>query len=155
VRVVRRYTRADVAACCETINSALDEMAGLNEPARALVRAKNVAGVQGPALEAAYTLVFERDGRGSGVGCLAGDEIKRLYVDPGAQRVGAGSALVTALEDEARRQGQATVRVDASPSSVGFYEGLGFAVLREDTLTRGEATFQFVVMTKVLTSAAR
>ena len=151
-KFVRPYMAADAAACCETINAAVEVMDGLNDEARELIRAKNVTDVLGPELEAAYTLVVESERRVLAVGCLSEGEIKRLYVDPSVQRAGVGRALVAAFEEEATRQCRKSIHVDASPSSVGFYERLGFTALREDTLTRGAATFLFVIMTKELVS---
>jgi GNAT superfamily N-acetyltransferase len=153
VEILRPYDEADAAACCEVINSALPAMDGLNAAALALVRAKNVPTMLGAELAGAYTLVVEEQGRVCGVGCLSDAEIKRLYVIPAAHHRGIGRRLVAALEHEALRRDLAELRVDASPSSVGFYERLGFVSVRMDGFTRAEATFRFVLMTKRITAA--
>jgi GNAT superfamily N-acetyltransferase len=150
VTVLRPYLSADAAACCDVINAALLEMDGLNAPARVVVKEKNVPAILDRELGTTYTLVAEDRGRICGVSCLFVDEIKRLYVTPTAQRQGLGRALVAALEQEARRRKLSEIRVDASPSSIGFYERIGFVLVRVDDFRRGEATFRFAVMTKQL-----
>ena len=105
VTQLRPYADSDATACCNVINAALAGMDGMNAAARTKVIAKNIPAVLGAELRAAYTLVSEDAGQVCGVGCLAGDEIKRLDAQPSAQRRGTGRALVTALEQEARRRG--------------------------------------------------
>jgi GNAT superfamily N-acetyltransferase len=43
-------------------------------------------------------------------------ELKRLYVDPRARGSGAGMALMSAMEDAARRAGHRVARLDTDPS---------------------------------------
>lgn len=69
--------------------------------------------------------------------------MKRVYVDPAAQGVGAATALMRALEEIASRR-LGTIQLDASRSSVGFYESLGYVPVAEDRLDIGEASFRFV-----------
>ena len=38
---VRRFEPLDAASCCELINTAIQNMDGLNEPAKALIVSKN------------------------------------------------------------------------------------------------------------------
>jgi len=59
-------------------------------------------------VELAYAAFFvaELDGRIVGTaGLAAGGSLERLYVLPAARGAGAGSALLTAVADEARRRG--------------------------------------------------
>jgi ribosomal protein S18 acetylase RimI-like enzyme len=58
-------------------------------------------------------------------------EMHWVYVLPKFQRMGVGTRLVSWIEDRARRDGRAMVRL-ATPSeatwAVRFYEGRGYAV---------------------------
>jgi GNAT superfamily N-acetyltransferase len=56
-------------------------------------------------------------------------EIKRMYVVPDRRGSGVAQALLAALEDEARRLGHATVRLDTGdrqPGARRLYEKAGF-----------------------------
>lgn len=57
-------------------------------------------------------------------------EVKRMYVDPDARGKGVGSRLLRALEDEARRSGRRSVRLDTSaelPAALALYLRSGYA----------------------------
>jgi GNAT superfamily N-acetyltransferase len=69
---------------------------------------------------------------GGGVKRLDDDacEIKRMYVVPSARGNGHATRLLAALEDEARRLGYATVRLDTGehqPQAQAMYERAGYA----------------------------
>jgi N-acetylglutamate synthase-like GNAT family acetyltransferase len=112
-------------------------MDGLNDAARQFVIVSNVPGILGPALTSYFTLVCETQEGVVGVGALDGSEIKRLYVAPPTQSRGVGKALLERLEDEALTRGLAVLWLEASPSSVAFYEAAGFQVVRAYTFSRG------------------
>lgn len=126
-------------------------MDGLNEAARARIRSNNVPDRLGADLDRWISLVVESEqGWVIGIGALDDDEIKRVYIDPTAQNQGAARALVSAIEEIARTHAVPIVRLEASPSSVGFYESLGFLAGRADRLEIEDASFRFVHMTKHL-----
>ena len=70
------------------------------------------------------------------VGCGAlrelGDgaaEIKRMYVRPHARGAGVSRRLLAALEDEARRRGLGTIRLETGtgqPEAMALYAGAGY-----------------------------
>ena len=129
-------------------------MDGLNGAARALIRAKNVPDALDAEFSAAYPLVAQGERGVIGVGCLDGSEIKRVYVDPGAQGSGAGKALMEALEREAARRGIREVTVDSSSSAQRFYARLGYQTVEPLSFKRGDAEFQFTRMVKRLRTQA-
>jgi GNAT superfamily N-acetyltransferase len=147
---VRRFVPDDAAACCEVVNEAVQTMDGLNEPARSSIVAKNIAPAMRDELGGCFALVAVGAAGVEAVGALAGAEIKRLYVRPGAQRRGTGARLVRELEAEARRRGLDRVELQASPSSVPFYVALDYRPLGEETTRNGDAEFRHVRMTKRL-----
>ncbi len=80
------------------------------------------------------TVVLDRAGRAIGTGTLIDDEIKRVFVDPMAQRQGVGRRIMRYLEETARSSGVTTVRLDASLPSVAFYDKLGYAIVEKTFL---------------------
>jgi GNAT superfamily N-acetyltransferase len=146
---VRGYERSDAERCCEIISGAVGEMAGLNDAARRRVRANTVPGRLGVDLERWATVVVESvDGLVVGVGTLNGDEVEGVYVDPAEQGHGVGTAVMAALEFIARARRAATLRLDASAASVGFFESLGYERGADGIVVVEEAVFQSVHMIK-------
>ena len=147
---IRLFVASDATRCCEIIHACLPQLAGLNDAARDLVRAKNVPERLAREFAAYHALVCEAEAGPLGFGCLDGDEIKRFYVLPSAQGVGVGTRLFVALEAEARRRGLRRLTAQASPSSVSFFERCGFERLNEAVVTHGEARFSIFDIQKDL-----
>lgn len=146
---MRRYEQADAAACCRVINDAVVQMDGLNDAALDRVRASNSPARLDEDLGSWQTMVCEHGALGLvAVGALDGNEIKRVYVHPEAHGLGAGRAVMATLEATARQAGRTRLRLEASPSSVSFYEGLGYSAEDEATLAIDDAVFRFVRMSK-------
>ena len=92
-------------------------------------------GVKPSAWDVAVFMVA-RDGAGEAVGCGAlrelGDgaaEIKRMYVRPHARGAGVARRLLAALEDQARRRGLGTIRLETGtgqPEAMALYAGAGY-----------------------------
>ena len=83
-----------------------------------------------------HTIVADHGGTVCGVGMLGTDGVLYLcYVRPGFEGKGVGKALVGALEDEARRLGLSTIRLDSTTTAENFYESLGY--VRQGESTRG------------------
>jgi GNAT superfamily N-acetyltransferase len=78
-----------------------------------------------------YTLVLEKAGRILGTGTLAGDEIRRVFVEPGLQKHGLGRLIMQRLEDRAESLGMTTIKLDASLPAKPFYDRLGYATIEE------------------------
>ena len=150
MNVVRRYRDQDAAACCDIIDSAIDGLLGLNAAAFALLRSRNTPSILGPELARYHTIVYERDGVLLGVGALAGDELRRMYVRPEGQRRGIGRAILATLEQEARSRGLLELRTSAAPQAAGFYERNGFEAIGPREYVDGDARFQYVGMRKRL-----
>ena len=149
---VRPYTPADAPACSRVVLAAVDAMGGLNAAALRHLNEKNTPERLAAELALYHTLVYQEEGRVTGVGALDGPEIKRLYVEPGRHRRGAGRALVRQLEREARALGFDALVVDAPPLSEGFWGRMGYQRLRADTARWGQAEFPFVHMRKELST---
>jgi GNAT superfamily N-acetyltransferase len=145
---LRPFQAADAGACCSLINGALRTMDGLNAAARAFLAAKNVPKTLQEDLAHSFALVAVAGANPVGIGVLDGEEVKRVYVHPNAQRKGIGASIVRALELEARKRNVAILIVHASPSSVGFYQSLGYQPIEGLTTRRGQAEFRHVRMSK-------
>ena len=75
------------------------------------------------------------------MGALRGGEhITFLFVDKRYRLRGLGEALVEAMRDEATTHGHTRLTANATPSSLGFYERLGFEQMAEEQ-TRDGITF--------------
>ena len=57
--------------------------------------------------------------------------IQDVLVDPGHQRKGIGSALIRAVLDRFRNVRQIVLSTDAQPSTIAFYESLGFRKMED------------------------
>ncbi len=82
-----------------------------------------------------YTLVLEKAGRIHGTGTVVGDEIKRVFVEPGLQKHGLGRLIMQRLEEKAASWGVGVVRLDASLPAKAFYDRLGYAAVEAAFLT--------------------
>jgi putative acetyltransferase len=78
--------------------------------------------------------VARRDGEALGCVALRLDpggygEVKRLYVSPRARGLGLGRRLLTALDEQARREGLGRLRLETGihqPEALGLFRAVGF-----------------------------
>ena len=83
------------------------------------------------------------------------DHIDMIYVHPEYQRRGVASALLAALEAEARRRGVALLTAEASITSRPFFEASGFEIITPQIVTaRGQDVLNYR-MSKRLAPIAR
>lgn len=100
-----------------------------------------------------WTLVLEKAGRILGTGTLVGDEIRRVFVEPGLQKHGLGRLIMQRLEQKAASRGLAVVRLDASLPAKPFYDALGYATIERTSLdVENDRHLDFFRMQKVLTN---
>ena len=148
--MIRRFQKEDSQQCMRVLLASVETMDGLNQAAREYVINKMSPASMNEEFEPMYALVFEEQGQVLGMGALFKNEITRMYIAPNAQGRGIGSALLQALEEEARRQQIDMLEAHASPSAVGLYEKFGFKSIRNDSYKTGKAIFEFIVMEKPL-----
>jgi N-acetylglutamate synthase-like GNAT family acetyltransferase len=79
---------------------------------------------------------------------LESDRLRSLFVEPGLQGKGVGARLVAHLEAHARQAGVAELQLSSSITARGFYERLGYRLIRFDERHDG-STF---LMSKMLTT---
>jgi len=79
-------------------------------------------------------LIAEVDGEAIGFARLdiASVEIAALYVDPRGQGSGVGRALLERMEQTCIDRQLGSVNLNATLNAVGFYERMGFEVVRQD-----------------------
>jgi len=85
-----------------------------------------------------HCIVAACDGVIAGVGELLGNEIRMVFVDPSLKRMGIGRGLMMRLEEQARKCGMREIVLDSSVVAVGFYQHLGYEVVKETSLDLGE-----------------
>ncbi len=87
-----------------------------------------------------------------GFGCLVVDEpeVRAVYVHPGRDRQGVGTALLAALEATAQDRGIDRLRLWASLNAVGFYERHGYEEVETVTLDKRGVPFDCVEMARRL-----
>jgi len=78
---------------------------------------------------------------------LGRDRLRSLFVEPGLQGKGVGARLVAHLEAHARKAGVAELQLSSSITARGFYERLGYRLIRFEEREDG-STF---LMSKTLT----
>jgi GNAT superfamily N-acetyltransferase len=80
------------------------------------------------------TLVLEQAGRILGTGTLVGEEIKRVFLEPGLQKHGLGRLIMKRLEERAESLGIAVTKLDASLPAKPFYDTLGYVTIERTSL---------------------
>jgi predicted GNAT family N-acyltransferase len=85
-----------------------------------------------------HALALDADGTALGTGRLLPDgHIGRMAVTAEARGRGVGSALLTALMEEARRRGHARAILSAQTHAIPFYERHGYRVVSGEYLDCG------------------
>lgn len=88
-----------------------------------------------------FCVVGELRERIAGVGLLhVSGEIRLLYVAPGAQRLGIGGALCTALEECGRSWKLPAVHLCSTAAAQAFYEAHGFRAVGAQRHVHGRLT---------------
>lgn len=96
------------------------------------------------------TLVARLGGEIVGFADLDGNYLDRLYVHRDFQRRGVAKALVSALEELAKAQGETRMTVHASITARGFFEKRGWQVVKEQQVERKGVLLTNFVMEKAL-----
>jgi GNAT superfamily N-acetyltransferase len=81
--------------------------------------------------KAGYMIVLKKDSRIIGTGTFAGDEIKRVFVEPAFQKHGFGKLLMQKLEEKALLASIDIVKLDATLLSKKFYDSLAYVTLKK------------------------
>lgn len=85
-----------------------------------------------------HALAWGDGGRALGTGRLLPDgHIGRMAVVREARQLGVGSALLTALMDEARRRGHAQVVLSAQTHAIPFYRRHGYTIISGEYMDCG------------------
>jgi len=107
----------------DPVNDSPDTQKWIDERSPADLRAE---------MDRQYFVVAENEGRIIGFAALAlpDQEIKSVFVDPRAMRLGVGRAMVSELERVARRKGLHGVRLMATGTAIGFYRRIGYRTVR-------------------------
>ncbi|HXI99810.1 MAG TPA: GNAT family N-acetyltransferase [Micropepsaceae bacterium] len=140
---VRPWTEADTEELGELFRKSVREIASRDyRPAQieAWVKAPGEIEVWNERMRSRISFVAEEDGRLIGfIQYEPPDHIDMTYVHPQSQRKGVASALLAAVEAEARARGVPFLNVEASITSRPFFEVHGFEVITPQIVTaRGQ-----------------
>ncbi len=136
---IRKATRKDTAAICRVHRASITRICSSHYAPEHI---EVWAGARQPqdyenAVENAAFYVAEEAGEVVGLSFLDRDsgEVHAVYVHPDFVRRGVGTALLAALEEEARLCDLSTITLNATLNSVSFYKVRGFSSLGETTNT--------------------
>jgi putative acetyltransferase len=148
---IRLAMPADVAALSDLIRRTvrLSNVSDYAAPVVELIAANNAPDKVAQRLAERDVFVCLDGDRIVGTIGLGGDKLRSLFVEPDLQGKGVGARLVAHLEEHARQTGVAELQLSASITARGFYERLGYRMIRFDARDDG-STF---LMSKTLVSA--
>src|SRR5260370_13130099 len=146
---IRPATPADVPALSELIRRTvrLSNAGDYAAPVVELISANHAPDEVGQRLVERDVFVCIDGCRIVGTIGLGGDKLRPLFVEPGLQGKGVGARLVAHLEAHARKAGVAELHLSSSITARGFYERLGYRLIRFDEREDG-STF---LLSKMLT----
>jgi putative acetyltransferase len=147
---IRPATAADVAALSDLIRRTVRLSNASDYPAEVveLISADNAPDKVAQRLVERDVFVCCEGQRLVGTIGLGGDKLRSLFVEPGLQGKGVGARLVAHLEAHARKAGVAELHLSSSITARGFYERLGYRLIRFEEREDG-STF---LMSKTLTN---
>lgn len=96
------------------------------------------------------TLVCIIDDEIVGTASLDGERVRNVFVDLSLHRKGIGRRLVLAIEDHAKRKRIERVFLLSGPSAQGFYQKLGYTVVKRFDSDLGGIPLPVVQMEKEL-----
>jgi len=141
--VIRDATPADAAAISGLVCRVADETIFADGPVdgrRYFMAMNTPAATAGKLSDSAYRYhVAERDGEVVGIVAMRGNaHVYHLFVDTSLHRSGLGRALWERAREACRQRGNTgRYTVDATPSTVGFYERFGFEVSGSQGMRNG------------------
>jgi putative acetyltransferase len=142
---IRPWREADTEELGEVFRRSVREVASRDyRPAQieAWVKAPGEPAAWPMRMRNRVSFVAEEDGRLIGfIQYDPPDHIDMTYVHPKAQRVGVATALLAALETEAKRRGVRVLNVEASITSRPFFEARGFEVITPQIVTASGEDF--------------
>lgn len=144
----------DVALLTEIFVASVMELAAEDygeEELAAWVSAADDEAAFGERLKPMLTLIAFIDSEPAGFVSLKDNAVVHmLYVAPDHARVGAGTALVQAIETLALRRGAKALSVDASDTAKSLFEKLGYVAQRRNTVDLGGIWLANTTLTKAL-----
>ena len=132
---IRNFRKGDEVTCAEICRLAIEEEKSVSRQQMDwLIEHENEEKFLDRLKYCDALLVYEEKEKVVGVAGLAHGELKGLYVHPKNQRKGIGSILLKEIESRARKHGWVSLRFDANPRSVPFYEKHGYHSIKEDLI---------------------
>jgi ribosomal protein S18 acetylase RimI-like enzyme len=148
--MIRQFRAGDADTCSRLVRDCLEHDITLDVDLR-----RHLLGLESPQAmqqRAAlfYVAVFETELGVAGLGGVDMNEIRLLYVSPGAQRQGIGRAVLRHLEEMVPAALFPDIFVYSVPSAVGFYQAHGYRSGGEHIIDVGSHRLATVFMRKAL-----
>jgi GNAT superfamily N-acetyltransferase len=148
--MIRQYRAGDAEACSTVVRECVAHDVTLDAALRRYLLEVETPQAMDRRAMLFYIAVFDGDAGVAGVGGLDMNEIRLLYVSPGAQRQGIGAAILKHLEEMVPPALFADVFVYSVPSAVGFYQAHGYRAGGDHTIEAGGHSIATVFMRKPL-----
>ena len=150
---IRPATPADVAALSELIRRTVrrSNAGDYAAPVVELIAANHAPDKVAQRLVERDVFVCLEGHRIVGTIGLESDRLRSLFVEPGLQGKGVGARLVAHLEAHARQAGVAELHLSSSITARGFYERLGYRMIRFDERHDGSTFLMSKMLTDLLT----
>ncbi|HEY4265544.1 MAG TPA: GNAT family N-acetyltransferase [Micropepsaceae bacterium] len=153
--LVRPWREADTEELGELFRKSVREIAGRDyRPAQIEAWVKAPGAIHTWTERMQERVIFVAEQRQSLIGFIQyepPDHIDMTYVHPQSQRIGVASALLAAVETDARRRGVMLLNVEASITSRPFFQARGFEIITPQIVTALGEDFLNYRMSKQLT----
>ena len=148
--MIRQFRSEDAPACLALIQDAILSDPSLSARTRdALLEGETLETVSERA-RLFYVAVYESEGEIAGLAGLDMNEVRLLFVAPGRQGQGIGTALLAHLEEMVPPALFREIFVYSAPAAAGFYRRAGYADRGRQPFEVQEQVLETVFMVKTL-----
>lgn len=148
--MLRKICDKDLPACSKLICQVIQEIEAKYYSPEVITGWQDYNSLSNLKEEAKNTefIVYEKDERILGVGAIAQNHIKKVYVSPAHQKKGIGRSLVDCLEQIAKEKGFRECELNSTVNALDFYKHLGYKEQGPIIIEKNKIIVTFTRMTK-------